>query len=585
MIKVLVFGTGDYLNKILKRIEERYEIIGFLDNQIEKQNTYIRGKNIYPVMSPQNVKELSFDKVVIASNNYASEMFSQLLSLGVREHDIVVDFVSIIRKIYIYDFLKMQVNLHGEENRFDIAVKYSVIEEYYGKNKYGYALYKKMQMNRLQIDDIKAEGMLEKFKDLIKSFEQNGLQKDSYIVCDEKLRIMDGAHRTACCLYFNIPFIQIKIVNSKFECDYKTEWFWEQKFTIKDIEKISIQYQTFFKPGHESITAVLWPPAYKYFEEITKELSCLVEIEEIENKEFSGFSELQNMVRAIYSVDDIEEWKIQKKLEYMMGYVPQIHIVKFKLRKPSYRLKESTYLPLSVVIERIKKIVRTRFKERVIPYYYDIIIHIADNYYQSAIINKLLTLDLNMASCFDQIKKNRYALTKMDVPYMPVNFPHVFPVHKDADIICDMDDFEVVVKNIMNFCQEYAKKHDISIRVIHDHSMNCRIRLEYLDYLIYQFDISAEIQDFNGQFIKDAIINRKDSGKGYYQITSDYEVLVRLNEILRHPQKIHHMQYLKDKKLNRKWIEKYFLNDNVMLGKMIDETMDKISCDISKGEK
>lgn len=393
MTMVLVFGTGDYLKKILSEIEEKYDIAAFLDNQIKKQNTCIEGRKKYRILSPDEINQMQFDKVVIASIDYASEMFTQLLRLGVREHNIIVDYVSTIQKVFIYDFLKMQVNQFCEDNRLDVAVKYLAIENYYGENNFGIAIYKKMQTARLKYTEEEITEVLHRFKELIKSFEKNGYKENSYIVCDEKMRIMDGAHRVACSLYFHIPFVWVQIVPQKFECDYSKEWFWENKFTPEDIHRIKRQYDCFTKDS--DLSAVLWSPVGDFFENITEELSELVEIMEVRDMEFPDFRQYEDMVWKIYSADDIAPWKIEKKLEYMREYIPRLRVIRFQVQKLYYRLKSETHLPLSVALERIKRIIRKRYEEKVNPYHYDIIIHITDNYHQSSMI--LERLDLNMS--------------------------------------------------------------------------------------------------------------------------------------------------------------------------------------------
>lgn len=394
MIKVLVFGTGYYLGEILEKIEEKYDIIAFLDNQIKKQNSYMeKGRHRYWVMSPNEVKSITFDKVIIASIEYASEMFTQLLQLGVKEHDIIVDFVSVTQNVYVSDFIKMQTNHFYEENRLDIVVKYLAIENYYGKNDYGYRLYQTMQMARLKYNNLEAENALVRFQDLIRSFEANGFDRDSYIICDEQMKIMDGAHRTACALYFNLPFIQVKIVPRRFECEFGKQWFWENQFKVEDIDKINDKY-TELVQDREGMIAVLWPSVSGYFEEITRELSRLIDIEQVVDQSFSDRSEFEDAVWKIYSVDDIADWKVQKKIEYMRKYGTQIRFIQFRLAKPYYRLKVNTHLPLSMRLEGVKKIIRQRFEGKVNPYFFDIIIHIADNYSQSNQINGRLNLNI-----------------------------------------------------------------------------------------------------------------------------------------------------------------------------------------------
>ena len=575
MMKVLVFGTGNFAWEILQEVEQKYDIVAFLDNQVKKQNTFVGREKKYQVINPNDLGTVQFEKVIIASINYASEMFTQLLELGVREHDIVVDYVSVSQSVYVYDFLLMQLNRYNEENRLDIAVKYLAIENYYGENDCGFVLYREMQQKRLKISAEEAEVLSVKFKTLIDSFKRYGFREDSYIICDEKMRIMDGAHRVALCLYFHVPFVQIKIVPRTFECDYGIEWFWEKGFTRDAIHKIQFRYSLFQEQKQESILAILWPPISGYFEEITKDLSELAEIQEVIDREYPDFLQFQNIVRGVYSVDDIEAWKIEMKLKYMSGYQPKIRILKLKLQTPFYRLKVSTHLPLSVRVEGIKKAMRTRYEKKVSPYFYDIILHIADNYFQSRVIDKIFNLDLNISACFKQIESEKYVLIKMDVPYMTSNFPDTYPIHRDADILCEPSAFEIIKYKVLEFCNVYAARQGISVKtVFDDRADHVRVRLEYLGRLLYQFDISSRLPNISRRFIADVIAEREQKN-GYYRTRQPYETIIRLNEVMMHPEKMHHWEYLKKVELDENMIRKYMLYNAATIERILQEIWNK----------
>ncbi len=76
-MKVLIFGAGvlgkRYCNEFLK-ISEENEVVCFIDNDKNKHGTILEG---IPVMGPETIKDLCFDKVVIA-NAFANEVRCQL---------------------------------------------------------------------------------------------------------------------------------------------------------------------------------------------------------------------------------------------------------------------------------------------------------------------------------------------------------------------------------------------------------------------------------------------------------------------------------------------------------------------------
>lgn len=77
MKKVLVFGTGDFYKKKEREISKAYEVIGYIDNDANKQDAK---KKIYDISC---VNRLKYDEIVVCSNLYIVEMLRQLLEFGV----------------------------------------------------------------------------------------------------------------------------------------------------------------------------------------------------------------------------------------------------------------------------------------------------------------------------------------------------------------------------------------------------------------------------------------------------------------------------------------------------------------------
>ena len=124
--------------------------------------------------------------------------------------------------------------------RYDIIVRLLAVEDYYGNNKVGMSLYTKLQNERIYSGY--ADFAIERFKKLIKSFEENGYDSDSEIVVDSNLKLIDGSHRVALAIYHNISYIKIRIINEFATNNFKLNWF-EGRFDVADCKKIVDKYQ------------------------------------------------------------------------------------------------------------------------------------------------------------------------------------------------------------------------------------------------------------------------------------------------------------------------------------------------------
>lgn len=85
MNRILIFGTGSSADKLLMNVRKDVtEILGFLDNSIEKQGKEYRGHRIY---APAQAGGFEYDGIVIASVKY-KQITEQLVGLGVPEEKI-----------------------------------------------------------------------------------------------------------------------------------------------------------------------------------------------------------------------------------------------------------------------------------------------------------------------------------------------------------------------------------------------------------------------------------------------------------------------------------------------------------------
>ncbi|HHV96231.1 MAG TPA: ParB N-terminal domain-containing protein [Clostridiaceae bacterium] len=260
----------------------------------------------------------------------------------------------------------------------DTVVRYLAIEEYYGKNDYGFNLYKKMQKVRGQnLHNI------ERFSELIKSIEKHGFYRESSILVDLNMQLIDGSHRLAYALYFNEERIPIRIQPQLTNIKYDIEWFRSAGFNDQEINIICEKQKDIIQKKGIYFVATLWPPVQEYFDDITKELGQEYIILSVKDYTFQNDQEFAATIKGLYAVDDIEDWKIDKKIEYMRDYDKKIRVITFDIGDPEFRAKTRNNKPISMEVERIKKKYREKYSKKIDNYFYNIIMHIGDNYEHS----------------------------------------------------------------------------------------------------------------------------------------------------------------------------------------------------------
>lgn len=444
----------------------------------------------------------------------------------------------------IYDLFFQQNHVDGF-NRLDIIVRYLAIENYFGKNDFGFELYSKMQEKRMGKEH--ALVSIGIFKELIDSWTKRGYDSTSEIECDCNLQLFDGSHRMALALYTKQNTIFCKVYGFVNDVVYGKEWFVENGFTIEEIKKILDKYEQICSNcvPQGTIACILWPTVEMYFEEITTKLGLLFKISDCNDIEFSDETFVR-AVKGIYHIDDVEEWKIDKKIERMSKEEKKIiRLIRLNIDVPNYRLKAINNATISMTGEKIKTIIRNCYRNLVDDYFYDIIIHTGDNYTQSQYIYGLFEYPFSLNELFARLEDVNWMIIKFETSYMTNDFPVKFPFSKDIDIIVSKKEYERSVAIVFNYflekCQDkYEIKHI-------EGKGNSLIRIESKDYLILQIDISSSVQGIKDEFIQHSLKNRIKKDTYFLPIVRD-EICFRIREVCYYPNKIQHIDYLKGHK-------------------------------------
>ena len=86
MQKIIIFGYSGMGRFVQYSLDtKQYQVVAFLDNCEKIWN----GENKIPILSPEKVKELEYDFIVISLAEYEEEMKRQLISYGVSEEKII----------------------------------------------------------------------------------------------------------------------------------------------------------------------------------------------------------------------------------------------------------------------------------------------------------------------------------------------------------------------------------------------------------------------------------------------------------------------------------------------------------------
>jgi hypothetical protein len=127
----------------------------------------------------------------------------------------------------------------------------------------------------------------------------------------------------------------------------------------------------------------LWPPVEDKFEDIEKDLRMRNDIRHSETIHFRNKDELSSFIMDVYSTDDVDQWKVKKKISELVKYDNKVRYIVAKVENSKFRKKSKTGSPISQWAEKEKEVIRSQYKDCVDGYFKDIVIHISDNFEQN----------------------------------------------------------------------------------------------------------------------------------------------------------------------------------------------------------
>lgn len=286
---------------------------------------------------------------------------------------------------------------NGLFNRYDLAVRLLAIEEYYKKNSFGFGLYQKMQERRVasnsKVPKDRANN-LERFINLITSFERHGFINHFPIIINKHFELIDGSHRLALALYYQmgiIPALTNKMHFSE-RVDYGLNWFKNNGFSTTEIELIQERQLLMMDNFKKEFVAIIWPAAYRWHEQIVQKLANENQVYYCGDLKFHDEKCFSDFVRRVYDLDDIASWKVDKKITIAKQFDLRCFVIKFFVTSPKYKriLISDKYKGISMKVKDIKERIRRDVRSKIDNYFYDVIIHISDNEYETNQINQLI---------------------------------------------------------------------------------------------------------------------------------------------------------------------------------------------------
>jgi len=174
-----------------------------------------------------------------------------------------------ITKTTLSELLDRTVWPMGRCARHDVIIRYMGVEHYMATGRL-HPLYEKLAAARLATLSRNPAAVYdpERFPRTIKSFrDRQTFQPDTPIIIDSIGRLVEGAHRIACCMFFGIEDVWTETHDRKGGVEH-FDWF-EKHFTPAELQAVSdkldeLRQRFVFDPLAAEAEALEYPPNHQY---------------------------------------------------------------------------------------------------------------------------------------------------------------------------------------------------------------------------------------------------------------------------------------------------------------------------------
>ncbi|MCQ2966314.1 MAG: hypothetical protein MJ250_06220 [Alphaproteobacteria bacterium] len=388
--------------------------------------------------------------------------------------------------------------------RLDLIVNLLAIENEQGLNDFGWDIYTKMQS--ILYGKEQAELQKSELKTLIAGGKNALTLPESPLVITTDLKIVDNIRQLALSLFHkekNIAVEVLKKTNKKrHPISVDRLFFIYQNFSISEIEAIDNCFSRLKEYiGPYRITGFLWPPAIKLFDEITNRISEFYKVVSYKDILFDE-SSFYTFVKALYRCDDIADWKIDKKNEFMHDFFPKkIRVLTLEVAHPYFRFKNDK-LRFTVLdhIVRLKGAFRNNYKDKIENYQVDIILHSADNTNESEFMGDIVNSEFKMVEMLREISEP--GVFTIGIQSTDQECLQKFPFCKDMAIICKKELFSDISLKIKYFLEKNLQ--GLYTFTFESEENKCTYHIRYKNNIVYKFSIQTSLKNIDNQSLENS---------------------------------------------------------------------------------
>lgn len=368
------------------QIEQEFKELISLNGSIYIYGAGIVGKRLYKVMKTRNSEELIKGFIVSQKNNDEPVCDKKVYELG----EVINKDVKIL--VAAGDAYQNEILANLKKNGYNNAVNayiYTFLDEKHIPNGLNREVPQEviidtdeLMLMQFKESDFFRYDILLKLNRLKKESVEKKVGLEPTVEVGTNLEILGDGTELAFALYSDVKQINIKQKHDYDLKEYDSQWL-ESVCLIPEQEEVKALLAELKEEWKKPFIGIIWPPAYDIVDDIVEEMKKTVDVTGIGEFELESKEELGEFIRSIYNTDDTVASQIEDKVERMQQEnTYKIKLVEFYMNNPEFYIKRYGHT-ISRKGRELKTKIREQFRNQVNGYIFDIILHTADNYFQS----------------------------------------------------------------------------------------------------------------------------------------------------------------------------------------------------------
>ena len=418
----------------------------------------------------------------------------------------------------------------------------------------------------LQYNDPHVEAFMQRY-DIPYAYKHVEEDTKSEIVVDSDYFIVEGVGAFVQALKAKKKWVDVRvhhytekeILKNRREIKYSDDYPNEEASLDNVLQKI-------MEEQAEPFLMILWSPSQHIWDDVLSGINnympANMKVRDYYDMTLTE-SELLSYMKVFYYYNTTSISAIRWKTEIFTTGMSSdakypIRIVTVDVRNPYYVIDQESGKPVSAFITSAKRHLRLHYKHLLSEYRFDNIFHSSDSWRESSFFKEVLNVNRDITRLLNLMngyRGGRIAIIKRTKSHSPLHDEPILhnklEYNTELDLLTTDDALNDVYDIVWRFANDTYKNDEVEVYEVKKEGFNNGtkynrfIEVSCSGFVIFMFHLQTRLYSLRPEFLKESLVQARIDG--IQRVVDDpvSEIYMRLAELEQHPEKQHHVEYVR----------------------------------------